>query len=37
MQESYQAGSLAQELEKFLSISGMSRTLFDNLAKAYKG
>lgn len=37
MQESYQASSLAQELEKFLSISGMSRTLFDNLAKAYKG
>ncbi|MCG6863514.1 MAG: hypothetical protein LJE70_19985 [Chromatiaceae bacterium] len=22
---------------KFLSISGMSRTLFDNLARAYKG
>jgi len=37
MQESYQASSLAQELEKFLSISGMSRSLFDNLAKAYKG
>jgi len=36
MQESYQVSSLAEELEKFLAISGMSRALFDNLAKAYK-
>lgn len=36
MQESYQASSLAAELEKFLAITGMSRTLFDNLARAYK-
>jgi len=35
MQQSYQASSLAEELEKFLKISGMSRTLFTNLAKAY--
>lgn len=35
MQQSYQASSLAEELEKFLKISGMSRTLFSNLAKAY--
>jgi truncated hemoglobin YjbI len=36
MQESYQSSSLAKELEKFLAITGMSRTLFDNLASAYK-
>lgn len=36
MQQSYQASSLAEELEKFLKISGMSRTLFTNLALAYK-
>lgn len=36
MEESYQASSLAAELEKFLAISGMSRTLFNNLASAYK-
>lgn len=35
MQESYQTGKLAEELEKFLAISGMSRTLFNNLAAAY--
>ena len=35
MQESYQASSLAEELERFLSITGMSRALFDNLAQAY--
>jgi hypothetical protein len=35
MQQSYQASSMAEELEKFLKISGMSRTLFANLAKAY--
>lgn len=35
MQESYQSSSMAEELEKFLKISGMSRTLFNNLAKAY--
>jgi hypothetical protein len=35
MQQSYQASSMAEELEKFLKISGMSRTLFTNLAKAY--
>lgn len=36
MQESYQSSSLAEELEKFLRITGMSRTLFDNLARAYR-
>lgn len=35
MQESYQASSLAEELEKFLAITGMSRALFENLAKVY--
>ncbi|MDO9422941.1 MAG: protoglobin domain-containing protein [Methylobacter sp.] len=35
MQQSYQESSIAEELEKFLRISGMSRTLFTNLAKAY--
>ena len=34
MQESYQASTLAGELEKFLAITGMSRTLFNNLAEA---
>lgn len=36
MQESYQSSSMAEELEKFLQITGMSRTLFNNLAKAYR-
>ncbi len=36
MQQSYQASSLSGELEKFLKISGMSRVLFSNLAKAYR-
>ncbi|MFC1747885.1 protoglobin domain-containing protein [Pseudomonadota bacterium] len=36
MQESYQASSLVEELEKFLAITGMSRVLFNNLALAYK-
>ena len=36
MQQSYQEASLAEELEKFLKISGMSRALFKNLADAYK-
>lgn len=36
MQQSYQESSIAEELEKFLKISGMSRTLFTNLALAYK-
>lgn len=36
MQQSYQASTIAEELEKFLQISGMSRTLFTNLAKAYR-
>lgn len=35
MQESFQSGTLAKELDKFLAISGMSRKLFDNLAAAY--
>lgn len=34
MQKSYQESSLTEELEKFLRISGMSRTLFSNLANA---
>jgi len=36
MQQSYQESSIAEELDKFLKISGMSRTLFSNLADAYK-
>jgi len=36
MQQSYQASTLVEELEKFLKISGMSRTLFTNLAEAYE-
>ena len=36
MQESYQAASLHEELERFLKITGMSRALFNNLASAYK-
>ncbi len=36
MQESYQSSSLAEELGKFLAITGMSRTLFNNLADAYQ-
>lgn len=36
MQQSYQEASLAEELEKFLQITGMSRVLFGNLAAAYK-
>lgn len=36
MQQSYQEASLAEELEKFLKITGMSRVLFTNLASAYK-
>lgn len=36
MQQSYQSSSLAEELEKFLKITGMSRKLFDNLAAAYR-
>ena len=36
MQESFQSSTLINELEKFLKITGMSRTLFNNLAKAYR-
>jgi truncated hemoglobin YjbI len=36
MQQSYESSRLAEELERFLKITGMSRTLFDNLASAYK-
>ena len=35
MQESYQSSTLSSELDKFLKITGMSRMLFNNLAKAY--
>jgi len=35
MQQSYESSRLAEELERFLKITGMSRTLFDNLASAY--
>jgi len=35
MQQSYQEGSLAEELDRFLKISGMSKVLFSNLAEAY--
>ncbi len=36
MQESYQSSSLAEELDRFLAITGMSRILFNNLADAYQ-
>lgn len=36
MQESYQSSSMAEELDKFLRITGMSRVLFNNLARAYR-
>ena len=36
MQQSYHESSVAVELDKFLKISGISRTLFTNLALAYK-
>jgi hypothetical protein len=36
MQQSYESSRLAEELERFLKITGMSRVLFDNLASAYK-
>lgn len=36
MQEAYQSSSLDNELERFLAITGMSRSLFENLAKAYR-
>ena len=36
MQQSYQSSSLSAELDRFLAITGMSRTLFENLAGAYK-
>jgi truncated hemoglobin YjbI len=36
MQQSYQNSSLAAELERFLAITGMSQTLFENLAGAYR-
>jgi hypothetical protein len=36
MQKSYQSASLAEELEKFLKITGMSRVLFNKLAASYK-
>ncbi|NOQ93016.1 MAG: hypothetical protein GQ547_00095 [Methylophaga sp.] len=35
MQQSYQESTVAEELDKFLRISGMSRVLFTNLANAY--
>lgn len=36
MQEALQESTLNQELDKFMKISGISRTLFNNLAAAYK-
>ena len=36
MPGSYQSSLLAQELEKFMSITGISRALFNNLAAAYR-
>ncbi len=36
MQEAYQGSSFTEELEKFLTITGMSCTLFNHLAEAYK-
>lgn len=35
MQQSYSVDRLAEALEKFLKITGMSRKLFDNLAAAF--
>ncbi|MCU7845209.1 MAG: hypothetical protein KZQ93_15375 [Candidatus Thiodiazotropha sp. (ex Monitilora ramsayi)] len=35
MQQSYQSSSLSAELDRFLAITGMSRSLFNNLAGAY--
>lgn len=35
MQESYQSSLMAQELDKFMAITGISRALFNNLASAY--
>jgi truncated hemoglobin YjbI len=35
MQQSYESSRLAEELERFLKITGMSRVLFDRLASAY--
>ncbi|WP_437881382.1 protoglobin domain-containing protein [Pseudomonas sp. LRF_L74] len=35
MQRSYSSNSLEVELERFLTITGMSRKLFDNLASAF--
>lgn len=35
MEQNYRRTAVAEELEKFLKISGMSRTLFSNLSKAY--
>jgi len=35
MEESFQASTLATELEHFLQITGISHSLFTNLAKAY--
>ena len=34
MQQAYQEASMAEELERFLKITGISRTLFSNLAQA---
>ena len=36
MQEAYQSSSQNNELERFLAITGMSRNLFENLAKAHR-
>lgn len=35
MEQCYRESTIAEELERFLTISGMSRTLFTNLANAY--
>ena len=36
MQQAYQSSSHDNELARFLAITGMSRSLFENLAKAYR-
>lgn len=36
MQEAYQSSSQSSELERFLAITGMSRNLFENLARAHR-
>lgn len=36
MQESYQSSLLARELDRFLTVTGISRTLFENLSRSHR-